>query len=390
MKIRGSHIIVFVVLAALLFAVPLSGCSQVDKIVATVLDEYPTAADTLTDMKQVNTAVQEALQRGETAITINTTASEDDINRITENFSPFWGAPTQYKCLAQYDDVLLADGYTAQVNHFSLDLALSTNYYVYNAYTDSAFQIPETLSDAKAVASALPAVISEIFPSGADAEGVTDYEKVLAVHDWLVRNLTYDASIDEAGKGNGIYGAIVDRKTMCRGYAEALQLILTCTSDIDVDMAVGSARNDAGDPEGHAWNIVYIDENWYHIDTTFDDPRGNPDGDVHRYYFGLNDRYIKTDHVWGQDYWPAATGADFLYYRKSGLFAENYDGFVSIVKTFLNTGDPTAIELAVRMESITDEQLQFVFETDRNIATIYRNVVQIGDVLLIRLQMEYR
>ena len=61
-----------------------------------------------------------------------------------------------------------------------------------------------------------------------------DYEKALFVHEELVKRLSYDhelaAAVDEPTPevklNSSMYGAFVNNKTICRGYAQAYQYVM--------------------------------------------------------------------------------------------------------------------------------------------------------------------
>ena len=96
-----------------------------------------------------------------------------------------------------------------------------------------------------------------------------DVDKIKAVHDYLVNNIDYNG--DKESTAYGIYGALVDRRAVCEGYAKAFKYIL---DDMGIPCIVvrGIAKNNEGESEGHAWNYVKVNNEWYAVDVTWDDP----------------------------------------------------------------------------------------------------------------------
>ena len=62
-----------------------------------------------------------------------------------------------------------------------------------------------------------------------------------------------------------------------------------------------------GDGQPHAWNLVKIENKWYHLDTTFDDPVPDEQGRVTYSYFNLSDEQIARNHEWNRGDYPQAT-----------------------------------------------------------------------------------
>lgn len=94
-------------------------------------------------------------------------------------------------------------------------------------------------------------------------------EKIKIVHDYLVDNIEYDL---EAGENiYNVYGALIDKKSVCEGYARSFKYIM---DDLNIPciIACGIGKNSLGNAESHAWNYVQIDNEWYAIDVTWDDP----------------------------------------------------------------------------------------------------------------------
>lgn len=97
-----------------------------------------------------------------------------------------------------------------------------------------------------------------------------NYNKIKQIHDCLVDNLQYEQTISKANIRN-IYGALVTKEVVCEGYAKSFKYILD-ELNIPNIIVVGKATNSSNQTESHAWNYVYIDEKWYAIDVTWDDP----------------------------------------------------------------------------------------------------------------------
>lgn len=97
------------------------------------------------------------------------------------------------------------------------------------------------------------------------------YEKILQVHDWIVDNVSYDSEMKKANNGNA-YGALVEKQSICEGYAEAFKCMMDELQVPCITVCGISKDSTTGKEEKHAWNYVYIGEKWYAIDTTWDDP----------------------------------------------------------------------------------------------------------------------
>ena len=118
---------------------------------------------------------------------------------------------------------------------------------------------------------------------------MSEYEKELFLHDKLAEIVTYE----ESTNSHNAYGALVDGKAVCEGYAEALQYLLQRVG-IQSFLAVGTSINPTTNTnENHEWNYVKIDGNYYHVDLTWDD-QGE---DLFHAYFNQTDTVIQEDHT---------------------------------------------------------------------------------------------
>lgn len=96
------------------------------------------------------------------------------------------------------------------------------------------------------------------------------YDNIKMVHNYLIDNIEYDSSLSSSNTYD-IYGALVNGKCVCEGYAKAFKYILDGMG-IESTLVIGKATNSTGRSENHAWNYVKLDGNYYAVDTTWDDP----------------------------------------------------------------------------------------------------------------------
>lgn len=98
----------------------------------------------------------------------------------------------------------------------------------------------------------------------------SNYQNIKNVHDYLVESINYDESISEQNIYD-IYGALINKKCVCEGYAKAFKYLLEGIN-IPCVIVSGEGTNSQGNTENHAWNYVQLNENWYAVDCTWDDP----------------------------------------------------------------------------------------------------------------------
>ena len=180
----------------------------------------------------------------------------------------------------------------------------------YSAYIKYRFPKDEVLSMQRAVNSKADDIIRSVIKTG-----MSQYEKELALHDYIVRNAKYDYINYKKGTIPNVsftaYGVLINGVGVCEGYSAAFYKLLT-TAGIECKLITGVA----GEP--HAWNIVKIDGKYYHVDITFDDPVING-GEIERVshrYFNLSDSVMAKDHSWDRSKYPACTSTKYDYNSK--------------------------------------------------------------------------
>lgn len=126
---------------------------------------------------------------------------------------------------------------------------------------------------------------------------MSDMQKVLAIHDWMCYNLTYDYTYSKYSYLN----AISEGTAVCQGYAELFDLFMHIVG-IESKIVTGYGTN--GIQSGlHAWNEVVIDGVAYAIDVTWDD-MGEYGIPVRYNYFLISPEQMSADH-WEDSYYVA-------------------------------------------------------------------------------------
>lgn len=143
-----------------------------------------------------------------------------------------------------------------------------------------------SLSDVNTIGGKVKAVIASVVKSG-----MTDRQKALAVHEWLTHNAKYD----QTGTNHDPDGVLLKGSGVCESYARAFQMFMSELGIPNVYIA--------SDSLDHAWNMIYVDGGWYHVDVTWDDPvvRGKDiivTGSESTKYFCVTDAFMEQDHTW--------------------------------------------------------------------------------------------
>lgn len=121
--------------------------------------------------------------------------------------------------------------------------------------------------DPKGMLEQLNGVIDRFTPTGD-----TMYEQLLSIHDFICEINTYVRESEGGIYCYSAYGSLVDRKSVCEGYAEAFKLLCD-KAGIECILITGmSLPSNQTKMETHMWNIVRMDDGeWYAVDVTWDD-----------------------------------------------------------------------------------------------------------------------
>lgn len=147
-------------------------------------------------------------------------------------------------------------------------------------------------------------------------QGADNYTRALQAHDFLARNVSYISGNDK--DLYTIVGPFTKKQGVCEGYAKAFKYLLDKMS-IPCQIVYGYGRDPrVGGEESHAWNLIQLDDNWIHVDVTFDTTIRS--GQVLRYdYFGLSTEQITRDHRFEIKQYPVAECLGYGYYERNNL-----------------------------------------------------------------------
>ena len=173
---------------------------------------------------------------------------------------------------------------------------------------------------------------------------LSDVDKVMAVHDYLIDHIEYS----NPHIRSFAYGALIEGKAVCQGYAQSLAMIL---NNLNVECHTIVAMTKGSNPVLHEWVRVKLDGEWYYIDLTWDDTPWAEDKNYK--YFLINTDMISKDHETGYSLagGPEVDGSKYLYYayKKQGIFAETKDDIDKIIKDQINATNQsyTTVKIAV-------------------------------------------
>lgn len=106
-------------------------------------------------------------------------------------------------------------------------------------------------------------------------------DKIKEIHNYIINNSKYDKDRSDKNivkyKSDTAYGSLLEGYSLCGGYTDAMELFLE-------DLGIKSYKVSS---ENHVWNAVNLNNNWYHLDLTWDDPITTDGSDILEYNFFL-------------------------------------------------------------------------------------------------------
>ncbi|HCA20745.1 MAG TPA: hypothetical protein DEO87_00010 [Lachnospiraceae bacterium] len=262
--------------------------------------------------------------------------SDEDLKRINEYISTLCGSVDTYRTSGNPNKG------KAKV---TFEIKKNTTTYVYD-YLKNGTAIPSDNFDANRLYEAVKNIADSC-----TSPGMADYQKELRLHDYLVNHCQYSYGSPDDENEFRAYGALIDGEAVCSGYAEAMALLLTY-SGVECKIVIGSSKD-----ENHAWNLVKISGDWYHLDPTWDDPVEL--GIVTHAYFNLSDDQIAYDHSWNRDRTEKASSTSQNYFNVTSKICSTVSDFELTAQFGMNSPG-NSFETAVSGGNAADYIQQFV------------------------------
>ena len=200
------------------------------------------------------------------------------LNSGEEEFS-FYCTDEYSECINDVDSLANNQKVLSTINNFVHPFNsfrhLETSYDDYGKVTLKIEHIYNN-NDIKLIEAKVEEIEKEIWNSSMSNE-----DKIKEAHNYIINNSKYDKDRSDNNivkyKSDTAYGSLLEGYSLCGGYTDAMELFLE-------DMGIKSYKISS---ENHVWNAVNLNNAWYHLDLTWDDPITTDGSDILEYNFFL-------------------------------------------------------------------------------------------------------
>ena len=200
------------------------------------------------------------------------------LNSGTDSFSFY--CPDDYdNCLDEVDTLANDQKTLSTINNFVHPFNsfkhLETSYDDYGKVTLSIDHIYNN-SEIKLIKAKVKEIEKNIWNNSMSKE-----DKIKEAHNYIINNSKYDQDRSDNNvvkyKSDTAYGTLLEGYSLCGGYTDAMELFL---EDLNIKSYKIASEN-------HVWNAVNLNNLWYHLDLTWDDPITTDGSDILEYNFFL-------------------------------------------------------------------------------------------------------
>lgn len=258
-------------------------------------------------------------------------ATRDLTGEITLTISGFNEEDYDLDKIADYNMSISASGRVqGNMAKITYSFTYSPNYRIIRAYEDSSL-LPVLNNDELAALTKAYSIVRDIV-----TDDMTDYEKELAIHDYIVANYQYDVAAatnaeDNVVRTHSITGMLLEGKGVCEAYSNTFMLMCRMAG-LNCELATGVL-----DGVKHQWNIIELGGEYYNVDLTSDDPVPDVSGRVRYTCFNLSDEELSKTHTIDEENIDC-TGVRYNYYTYNNLVVTSRDELLILLNDKLDRG----------------------------------------------------
>lgn len=176
-----------------------------------------------------------------------------------------------------------------------------------------------------------------------------DMMKAVGIYDYLCRSVKYAITQNS----QNAWGALVDKTAVCEGIACAFNL-LAKTSGLRSTVIHGTMNNGP-----HAWNIIQINNCFYHVDATSALEDKEADANSNYDFIFLQDSDMKG-YIWNKTFYPECASAQHNYFVCSHSFAKSRKEAEEIIKRQVSSKCIVYLRAASNL-NFTEEEAYNIF-----------------------------
>ena len=198
-------------------------------------------------------------------------------------------------------------------------------------------------------------------------DNMTDYQKALAIHDWICLNVSYDTeglntvNLNEyLGIFHYIESALLYNLGVCDAYSKTFALLCSLENIECITVDGATDKNDRSHT-GHSWNKIHLDVDndgqldWLAVDCTWDDSSSGTTEYLKHQYFMISDEYLAQRYE--DTEYPSTTisgEAFYSIYKPYGvkIKIDSYDD-VQSMNIFLASHSNVKLEILVKSQYVS-------------------------------------
>lgn len=224
-----------------------------------------------------------------------------------------------------------------------------------------------------------------------------DFRLEKYLHDSVVKSVAYDYDSlkkTDCFNAHSIVGAFLDRKAVCEGIAKAFKLLCNeCEIKCIVVLGKADPTGVFGEDTYHAWNLVKIGNDSYHVDPTWDNMYDKGFEHISYDYFNLTTEEVLVDHR-PMGKLPDCTSSRLNYFSCTNSHVSTYDELIRLISSRINNKAIMFKVLSDAGEFQTIEEIQvkthlalykvmFSKGKQRKFAILFNEPHRIGKILFL-------